>query len=82
MEITSTPCISVCQVDAATGFCIGCGRTAAEISLWTAMTEPDRLALMAMLPNRFDAIPDLGRAREAYRAALAARGRTGRRRRI
>jgi hypothetical protein len=38
--------------------------------------------LMARLPARFDAIPDLGRAREAYRAALAARGRTGRRRRV
>jgi uncharacterized protein len=46
------------------------------------MTEPERLALMARLPARFDDIADLGEARSAYRAALAARGRTGRRRRI
>jgi predicted Fe-S protein YdhL (DUF1289 family) len=82
MEITSTPCISVCQIDFATGFCIGCGRTAREIGEWVAMSEPERLALMATLPKRFDAIEGLGEARSAYRAALASRGRTGRRRRI
>ena len=65
-----------------TGFCIGCGRTAREIGDWVSMAEADRLALMATLPRRFEAIEGLGEARAAYRAALAARGRTGRRRRI
>jgi predicted Fe-S protein YdhL (DUF1289 family) len=82
MEITSTPCISVCQIDGVSGFCIGCGRTAREIGEWVAMTEKERLALMATLPRRFDIIEGLAEARAAYRAALASRGRTGRRRRI
>jgi predicted Fe-S protein YdhL (DUF1289 family) len=81
MQITSTPCISICQIDPATGFCIGCGRTEREIGDWTEMSEADRLALMARLPQRFAAIADLAAARAAYAASLAARRRSGRRRR-
>jgi len=82
MEITSTPCISVCRIDFATGFCIGCGRTSLEIGTWVDMSEDARLSLMARLPRRFDTIEDLAAARAAYRLELASRGRTGRRRRI
>ena len=80
MEITSSPCISVCQIDRATGLCIGCARTGREIGDWVVMTEADRLALMAILPRRFETIGGLAAARAAYRAGLAARGRKGGRR--
>jgi uncharacterized protein len=79
MEITSTPCIAICRIDPATGFCIGCGRTSIEIGRWVEMTEPGRVALMAQLPTRFDEIQDLQAARAAYEAQIAARVRTRRR---
>jgi uncharacterized protein len=81
MEITSTPCIAVCRIDPVSGFCLGCGRTASEIGRWVDMTEAERLALMAKLPERFEASRDLAAARDAYHDALANRARTGRRRR-
>jgi predicted Fe-S protein YdhL (DUF1289 family) len=81
MQFTSTPCISVCQIEPVTGFCIGCGRTGREIEDWVSMTEAQRLALMSRLPERFVEIPDLDAARRAYHERIAARGRVGRRRR-
>ena len=40
------------MLDAATGLCEGCGRTREEIGLWGSLSEPQRLALMAVLPER------------------------------
>ncbi|MFD6320551.1 DUF1289 domain-containing protein [Methylorubrum thiocyanatum] len=48
----SSPCTKVCVLDAATGLCEGCGRTREEIGLWGSLSEPQRLALMAVLPER------------------------------
>lgn len=81
MQITSTPCIAICRIDAASGFCIGCGRTGLEIGRWVEMSEEDRLALMATLPDRFTQTPTLQVARDTFDAAMAARRRTGRRNR-
>jgi predicted Fe-S protein YdhL (DUF1289 family) len=47
-----TPCIAVCVIDPATGLCLGCGRTLAEIARWHAMERSERLAVMATLPQR------------------------------
>lgn len=82
MQTTSTPCVSICRIDPASSLCIGCGRSAAEIGRWVEMAEEDRLALMAVLPARFGQVPALAAARAAFDAALAARVRTGRRRRV
>ena len=30
----ASPCNSVCEIDAASGYCIGCGRTLGEITEW------------------------------------------------
>ncbi|MDQ0471013.1 DUF1289 domain-containing protein [Labrys wisconsinensis] len=81
MQVTSTPCLAICRIDPASGLCIGCGRTAREIGDWVVMTEPERLALMARLPDRFVAEPGLAAARAAFDDAMAARRRVGRRRR-
>jgi predicted Fe-S protein YdhL (DUF1289 family) len=47
-----TPCIQTCVVDPVTGLCIGCGRSPAEIGVWTAMTSAERRRVMAALPER------------------------------
>lgn len=54
-EAVSTPCIKVCAVSGQTGLCIGCGRTLGEIAAWGAMSERERLAIMAALPARLAA---------------------------
>lgn len=47
-----SPCIGVCEVDAA-GLCAGCHRTLAEIAAWGAMGDAARSRLMdEILPLR------------------------------
>lgn len=58
----STPCIRICTLDAASGLCIGCGRSVAEIGGWLRFGEAERLAIMALLPERLARIE--GRDRE------------------
>ena len=55
----STPCLGVCAVSGAHNLCIGCGRTLKEIASWTRLSEPERLAIMAQLPARLAALPEL-----------------------
>ncbi len=45
-----TPCIDVCEMDAGTGLCIGCGRTLDEIAGWADMSNEERRAITALLP--------------------------------
>ena len=40
-----SPCISVCRIDDATGFCAGCYRSLEEIAGWGMMSD-DRKALV------------------------------------
>jgi uncharacterized protein len=67
----STPCVDVCVLDPLSALCIGCGRTGAEISAWSTMSEPERIAIMAGLGQR---LTD-GRSRAARGGRLAARKR-------
>jgi predicted Fe-S protein YdhL (DUF1289 family) len=39
-------------MDPATDLCVGCGRTLAEIARWGSMSETERDAVMAALPER------------------------------
>ena len=48
----SSPCTKVCVVDGASGLCFGCGRTLPEIAAWGGMSETQRSAIMAELPQR------------------------------
>ena len=34
-----SPCISICRMDAATGFCEGCFRTLEEIAEWSRLND-------------------------------------------
>lgn len=47
-----SPCVRICQMHPATGLCIGCLRTIAEISAWSRMTPEARRDVMATLPAR------------------------------
>jgi predicted Fe-S protein YdhL (DUF1289 family) len=48
----ASPCVDVCTLDDATGWCRGCGRTIMEISNWSAKPAGERLAIRAALPKR------------------------------
>ena len=47
-----SPCISVCRMDAATGFCEGCFRTLEEIAAWSMMADDDKRAVWRELVQR------------------------------
>ncbi len=67
-----TPCIKVCVIDPVSGFCIGCGRTGAEIGGWTSMRSAERRRIMEGLPARLQAMTSRsmrgGRQRNRTRA--------------
>jgi len=47
-----SPCISVCQIDPATGWCEGCRRTIDEIAHWSVLEEEEKRAIWADLARR------------------------------
>ncbi len=51
-----SPCIKVCVLDPKTGYCIGCGRTAAEIGAWMSFDPNGRSDVLAALPERLAAM--------------------------
>ncbi|MBX3498055.1 MAG: DUF1289 domain-containing protein [Alphaproteobacteria bacterium] len=52
-----SPCIAICTIDAASGLCRGCKRTAAEVGRWISMSEEERERVIAELPSRPDPAP-------------------------
>ncbi|MFS2109219.1 DUF1289 domain-containing protein [Sphingomonas sp. Sphisp140] len=54
VPIVESPCVSICVMDEATGWCIGCGRTLDEIARWCSTDQADRDAVMAELPARME----------------------------
>jgi uncharacterized protein len=53
----SSPCIAVCQMDAATGWCRGCYRTIEEIIAWGQGSEAYKTAVWQDLPLRYQQVP-------------------------
>lgn len=62
-----TPCIKVCAVDGASGFCLGCRRTLQEIAGWSRYSDEERAEIMASLPLRPDPMESLMAAQSATR---------------
>ena len=52
MKTVDSPCVSVCRMDAATGWCEGCLRTLDEIARWSRLDEAERRKVVAVLPVR------------------------------
>ncbi|WP_414712164.1 DUF1289 domain-containing protein [Sphingomonas sp.] len=48
----TSPCILVCTLDLATGWCLGCGRTGGEIAGWTGLSQSGRATVLGQLPAR------------------------------
>ncbi|MFO1291673.1 MAG: DUF1289 domain-containing protein [Rubrivivax sp.] len=48
----ASPCIDVCRIDAASGWCAGCLRTLDEIAAWAALDDAARRALWLELGRR------------------------------
>ena len=47
-----SPCVSVCQMDPLTGYCVGCQRTIDEIRDWIIMLPDERQAVLQRLAER------------------------------
>lgn len=47
-----SPCVKLCAVDPASGLCLGCGRSLAEIGQWLSYSDAERRAIMRILPAR------------------------------
>ena len=47
-----SPCVEICQINAARGLCIGCHRTLDEIARWLEMSDAERRTVLARLPAR------------------------------
>lgn len=62
-----TPCVKVCAVDGASGYCLGCRRTLPEIAGWSRFSDAERDAVMAALPHRPDPMVALTAAAQAPR---------------
>lgn len=52
MKPLPSPCISVCQLDSASGICLGCYRTGSEIAAWRSMDAEAQRALLDTLKDR------------------------------
>ena len=47
-----SPCVKICVVDPATGWCEGCFRTLQEIGGWMRYSPEERDRIMALLRER------------------------------
>ncbi|TXC66892.1 DUF1289 domain-containing protein [Piscinibacter aquaticus] len=47
-----SPCISVCKMDARSGWCEGCLRTIDEIAGWSTMDDGAKRRVWQLLPQR------------------------------
>ena len=47
-----SPCIDVCEMDPATGYCKGCTRTIEEITAWSRIGDDEKRAILARVAAR------------------------------
>ena len=70
MAAIETPCEKICIVDQPSGLCRGCGRSLAEIELWTTYSDGERARIMDKLRQQLEAM-------DARAARPPATGRQG-----
>ena len=54
----ASPCVKVCVMDAEKRYCAGCLRTLDEIARWSEMSDAERAAIVAQLPERRSDVSD------------------------
>ena len=69
-SVIQSPCVLVCSIDMATGYCFGCGRTREEIGNWTVFSDTERGEVMKLLPARLETVVRKPR-RDTRRARMA-----------
>lgn len=52
IPMITSPCTGICRYDAATGWCLGCGRTEGDIASWGMKPAEERDAIWAKIPAR------------------------------
>lgn len=52
VDATASPCINVCRMDVASGWCAGCLRTIDEIAAWARLDEDGRRAVRDAIERR------------------------------
>jgi uncharacterized protein len=67
MTPIETPCVKVCAIDPTTGWCLGCGRSMAEIGAWSSMPPDRRRNIMTELETRKAKIADRDARAKLYR---------------
>jgi hypothetical protein len=50
-----SPCISICRMDPASGFCEGCLRTIGEIAAWSRMDDAEKRRVWRAIELRAEA---------------------------
>ncbi|WP_428416781.1 DUF1289 domain-containing protein [Methylibium sp.] len=48
----ASPCIDICRIDAASGWCEGCYRTIDEIAIWSRLDDAGKRAVWLQLDQR------------------------------
>jgi hypothetical protein len=51
-EPVASPCINVCRMNPATGYCEGCWRTIDEIAAWSKLDDQAKRAVWEALAQR------------------------------
>jgi predicted Fe-S protein YdhL (DUF1289 family) len=51
-ETIASPCIDVCRMNAASGYCEGCYRSIDEIAHWSVYSAAEKRAVLDRLPAR------------------------------
>jgi len=51
-----SPCTSVCRMDPASRWCLGCARTLPEIAAWAGLDDEAKRQMLALLPERRSAM--------------------------
>jgi uncharacterized protein len=65
--LIESPCVKVCAIDATTGWCLGCGRSMAEIGGWSTLAAERRSSIMTELDARKAKIADRESRASNYR---------------
>jgi uncharacterized protein len=55
----ASPCVSVCRIDATSGWCLGCARSLEEIAAWSSLDDAGKRAVWSLLPARRAQLPPL-----------------------
>jgi predicted Fe-S protein YdhL (DUF1289 family) len=51
-SLLPSPCVGICRLDEATGWCLGCARDTGEIARWRALSPAEQVRIWADLPRR------------------------------